>query len=573
MDSASQPSRYRGALVAVLVALLLSATWAARDWANLSALRLPDTDDAARLQQIRDWLGGQGFADLAQHRLGLPSGLQMHWSRLPDLIPAGIIAVLTPLMGAQAAQVATVIALPFLLFAATLVTIASIARTLGQSGALAAIVAALAYPASTIFLPGRIDHHGLQLLLLLLVVRAVIGAGSRRWGAVAGLASAASIAIGLETAPLLALGTAIIVGRWIAGDRGADARLAGFGISLFLALAFAGAVLRTTGWDYPACDGFTAQLWRGAQVAALAPLLLAILAFRLSAISARATVAALVSGMALLAALLIAPACLSPYGAVDPMLSRQWLAHVAEAQSLFTAPLANIIAYLGLATMGVVAGVIVARRTRGIDWLVVLAFQIAALAIALVQLRGAYAGAILAAPALTALIALARAKGALPLAAAWIVSAGLIYPLIGRAAAPASHLPAQSENCTGPQALARLAALPPGLLMAPVDLGAFALAGTPHRLAAAPYHRNTEGNRTMYDFFLGPADGSASLARHWGIDYVALCPDSFDELGAAKTDQGLAADLRAGRIPAWLTPVSAPGQSPLVFSLSQRGAR
>ncbi|HWU96364.1 MAG TPA: hypothetical protein VN029_12260, partial [Sphingomonas sp.] len=67
--------------------MVLSLAWTLRDWHDLAALRLPDTDDVVRLQQIRDWLAGQHFADLAQHRLGAAPGLEMHWSRLADLVP------------------------------------------------------------------------------------------------------------------------------------------------------------------------------------------------------------------------------------------------------------------------------------------------------------------------------------------------------------------------------------------------------------------------------------------------------------------------------------------------------
>ncbi|WP_430984524.1 hypothetical protein, partial [Escherichia coli] len=83
---------------------VLCAGWAWRDWAALSALQLTDTDDMMRLQQIRDWIAGQGFSDLAQHRLGWGAGLEMHWSRLPDLLPATFIVSLTPVVGRHWAE-------------------------------------------------------------------------------------------------------------------------------------------------------------------------------------------------------------------------------------------------------------------------------------------------------------------------------------------------------------------------------------------------------------------------------------------------------------------------------------
>jgi hypothetical protein len=59
--------------------------------------RFPDPDDALRLQQVRDWLGGQGWFDLTQHRLDpLHGGVPMHWSRLVDLPLAGVMLALRP---------------------------------------------------------------------------------------------------------------------------------------------------------------------------------------------------------------------------------------------------------------------------------------------------------------------------------------------------------------------------------------------------------------------------------------------------------------------------------------------
>jgi hypothetical protein len=568
---AQQQDRHWGDLgVALLLAGLLSLAWTLQGWATLSTLRLPDTDDVVRLQQIRDWIGGQGFGDLAQHRLGLPPGLEMHWSRLPDLVPAALIVALSPLLGAHAAELVAVVVWPALLFFGALALVANIARALGTSGPLAALIAALAYPATTLFMPGRIDHHGFQLVLLLVVTRAAVAPGLAA-GAAAGIATAASLAIGIETAPLLAVAGAAIVVRWIAGGREAQACLAGYAAALVLGLVGASAVLRTSGWGWPGCDGFTAELWRAAQLAALAPLALTLTGFASTGARVR-LVAALVAGAAaLFGALALSPACMQPYGQVDPLLAQLWLANVAEAQPVLEAPLGHAIGYAGLMLAGIAAGAWMWRRTRDARWLVLLALQLAALALTLIQLRGAYAGALLAAPALAGLIAAARAKGVLALIPAWLISAGLLYPIAGDAFAPKAAPGTAATDCTGPAALARLAALPPGTLMAPIDMGAWALAATPHRVVAAPYHRNDAGNAAMYRFFLGPVDNARLLAGQWRVDYVALCPGDFDELGAqAGYTARLSGALRGGRPPAWLRPISPPGEAPALFAVEPR---
>ncbi len=551
---AGRSTVWRDNAIAAALALLLAVVWAWRDWAALSALRLPDTDDVMRLQQIRDWLGGQGFGDLAQHRLGA-AGLEMHWSRLPDLVPGAIIALLTPVAGAHAAELVAVILWPLLLFVAALMLIASIARALAVSPPVAVIVAALAYPANALFLPGRIDHHGLQLVLLLILVRAVIGPGGWRSGVAAGVASVASLVVGMETAPFLALGGGAVVLRWAIAGETERPRLLGYGAALVAGLALAAPVFRTSGWSVASCDAFAAPLWRAAQVAALAPLGLALAGRWLDAPQTRLVAAGALGSLALVVALTLSPACLSPYGGVDPVLDRLWLSRVAEAQPLFGAPLDHTIGYVGLALAGLAATCWQWWRTRETGWAVLAGFQLAALALALVQLRGIYAGTLLAAPGLAALIAYARERGVLALAAAWVASAGFVYPALGGLVAPKPP----AATCDGGAVLAQLAAQPVGSVAAPIDLGAYALAETRHRVLAAPYHRNAAGNLAVYRLVDLPVGEALREAKRMRVDLIADCGGAWDELGAPPAGS-LRAALRAGTPPDWLTPV-APGAS------------
>lgn len=569
METSLPRYAWRDLGVALLLTVVLCAAWTLRDWHDLAALRLPDTDDMARLQQIRDWLAGQPFGDLAQHRLGPAPGLEMHWSRLADLVPAAWIVLLSPWLGGHGAVLAAVILWPASLFCAALALTGAVARRLGAPPATAILLAALAYPATSLFLPGRIDHHGLQLVLILLLARALLGTGSFRAGAGAALAVTASLVIGLETLPLLGVAGAALVLLWVMDRPGSRDRLLGFGFVLPIALAGAGILFRTSGWSMPACDGFTGLLWRVAQCAAIAPMGLALFAVAGPWTLRSRAAAAGIAGVAVAGAvLLLAPQCLDPYGEVDPLLARLWLAEVGEAQPLFGAPPANAIAYAGLALVGLVASLAIARRARVAGWWVLAALQCTALAITLFQLRGAYAGAMLAAPALAVTIGAARTRGPLALAAAWIAATGILYPIAATAIFPPRA--AAGPSCTTPESLARLAALPPGHLLAPLDLGAYALAATPHAVLAAPYHRNNRGNRAMYDFFLGQPAQSEAIAREWGIDYVAFCPDDLDRFAReARDPRSLAASLRAGSVPDWLVPIDG-GDAPRTYRLASR---
>jgi hypothetical protein len=51
----------------------------------------------------------------------------------------------------------------------------------------------------------------------------------------------------------------------------------------------------------------------------------------------------------------------------------------------------------------------------------------------------------------------------------------------------------QVSDCGKPETLLQLDAVPPGLVLAPVDLGPYLLLFTRHSVVAAPYHRQGEG--------------------------------------------------------------------------------
>ncbi|MBA4047272.1 MAG: hypothetical protein C0476_01880 [Sphingomonas sp.] len=555
MENPAQRKPARGdALMAVAFALLLGGTWAARDWGALAALHLPDTDDALRLQQIRDWLSGQAFGDVRQYRLA--GGLAMHWSRLPDLVPAAIIVLLRPLVGGQAAEVAAVIAWPLMLFGAALALIASITRQLAPEAARTAIiVGGIAYPVTTLFAPGRIDHHGLQMLLLLVAVRALIAAPGWVSGAIAGVAMATSLVVGMELAPVLGLAALSVWLRWWWGSEQATGQLAGLGIGLGGGIAAGAAGFATTDWGYLACDGFTRTVWIVAQGGAVIPLVLALASPRLPRPSQR-LLASVVIGPVIAAAM--APnlrECVAPYGRIDPLVTRLWLHHVGEAQSLFAAPFATGFAYAGLLIAGIIASGWRVADTRAPGWALILSLQLGALAVACVELRGVYAGVALSAPALAVAIGAARARGPVWLAGAWIGSAGMLYPIAAQAFAP------PAKPIAGCDVGSALSGVAPATVLTSVDVGARALSQTRHRLIAAPYHRNNAGNAAMYRFFLGPPDGAQAIAAHWRVDLVLLCPGDFAELtpGERPAATAMLPRLRNGHAPDWLVPVPVRG--------------
>src|SRR6476661_8913468 len=100
----------KGGRVGILPLLALwaltAAAFIAKAWFTTSSTPLIlDSDDAMRLTEVRDFLGGQSWFDLIQHRLNTPFGASMHWSRLVDLPEAALLFLLRPFAGEAAESI------------------------------------------------------------------------------------------------------------------------------------------------------------------------------------------------------------------------------------------------------------------------------------------------------------------------------------------------------------------------------------------------------------------------------------------------------------------------------------
>ena len=181
-----------------------------------------DNDDVMRLVQVRDLLGGQGWFDLTQHRLGLDSGTAMHWSRLIDAPIAMLIALFSLFMGNANAEAAALFVWPLVLVVPLFVGIAVAGRNLGdRPGMLVALfLGAFFVVVQNRFKPGAIDHHNVQLALVILMMAGLTDPRlGRPWCIVAGVCAALAIAIGAETMPVVAVGCATIAVLWAAMGR------------------------------------------------------------------------------------------------------------------------------------------------------------------------------------------------------------------------------------------------------------------------------------------------------------------------------------------------------------------
>ena len=572
--------RRMAALLAVLAAIVYTTGRALVIWPELYALRLPDNDDVMRLAEVRDWIAGQGFHDLMQYRLGPPGGASMHWSRIADAGPAALIVLFRIFLNDHDATLSSVIVYQLILLLCYLLIASRIARELigEQVMPIAVIFAALAFPTIALLIPGRIDHHGLQIVLCMVVLWSLVACPGWTSGVIGGLCAALSLAIGLEVAPELVAAIGVLGLIWIVRGNSENHRLTGFAVSLGVTTAALLIFARPEVWPREWCDGFTPASTYAILGAALSIGIMAAFGNKLQSPRARLAAAAICGSVALGWALVVAPVCFKgPYGALDPFLKHVWMDNVSEASGLFEgqATPGAAIAFGGLILAGLLAVIPLVRNpaTRERWWPYALFLLAGALA-TVAQIRVSYimAGAAIF-PFVAHMVAAkddpARLGRRLLL---WIAGAGVTWNALSIALdlsiAPREYRASQAfaESCTSPSGMERLAKLPRGTVMAPLDIGAYVIGMTAHRSMAAPYHRNNQGNMAMYRFFMASPERAQILAKKQAIDYVGLCPTSFDQSVMNPYRKGaLFTQLQTGEVPDWLTRISPPGATMLLF--------
>lgn len=559
-----------GWLVAAIILTLVSLP-------ALATMRFPDPDDAMRLAEVRDWLAGQSWWDVSQHRLG-GGAFAMHWSRLVDLPLAAVLAPLEPLVGADLATRVAITVVPLLTLLAIMAAVAAItAQLAGPAPArLAILLTALAVPIVYQARPLRIDHHGWQIALAAAAVALLLRPPAARNGAAAGLALAALVTISLEGLPVTALIAGVVLIGWaLAPDRRAQA--AGFAAALLAGLAALHLVTRGPGWAAPACDA-VAPAWLAAAGVALAGALAVIgLAPRRPLLRLTGLAAAGAAGLATLLAL--APECTrGPFATLDPLVARLWYRNVSEGMPVWAQVPGWAVMTVGLPIVGLAGAFLAWRRAdadRRAAWALLIAVAAPAFLLSLLVIRtGGTANALAvpgAAVALHRMLARARSigpllpriaatAGALLLASPGLAG-GMALTLAGAhgeaaGAPPGRRLPA----CDSGADVAALAALPRARLFAPVDVTPQILATTRHEAIGAGYHRNSAAMARVFHGFLAPPGRAQAIVAGTGARYLVACPDLNEtNLFAQAAPDGLWARLDRGEQVAWLRPVPIAG--------------
>jgi hypothetical protein len=546
-----------------------------------------DSDDAMRMAQVRDLMSGQGWFDMIVHRIDPPHGLFIHWSRIVDVPLVALIGLFRFFADPETAERAARIAFPLALQAGLYAGLVWCGGLLiGARGRVLPIALGfLSGPMFGQFQPGRIDHHAPQIVLLVFILGASLAALDRSrpiLAVLAGLLTGLSLAISIENLPFFIVLYAAIAIAFIPCGEALRAMLLWLAGGLAVGLvAFFAATTPPSRYFAGGCDAFSAAHLVGGLTGAAA---LSVLAFGLPlwrTQTARTIAAAAAGAFTLAAIALTYPACFGdPLATVDPFVMDVWLSQVREAMPLMrivaTRPelLPIIVLPVALGFAIVFYAICQARGLARTRWIMLAALIGTGLVTALWQIRVFSSTAPLATlPATYAVLAVAdrfaRSTGGIvrPMAMAL-----LCLPFSAMAYAIA--LPYEDASsagtlaCLSPQALAPLATLTPGLVLAPIDSGSHILSETRHSVIAAPYHRNSRGNRVALEAFLASPDQSEKVVRASSAHYVMLCPQMHQvEALRERAPHALAALLAGGGYPDWLEPVPLAGTPYRVFTL------
>ncbi len=506
-----------------------------------------DIDDALRRIEVIQLLADSRWFDRTLDAIRMPEPYVSPWSRLVDLPYVLLTWMIEPFVERQGAvNVAFLIWPPVLFMVFSLLATAILFRVKrdGSRGVpfwqLVAMVI-LAAPAILEFEPGRIDHHNVQILLLLFFVYGVLR-DDVAGGFLAGVVVAASPMVGLECLPLMAVGAGAIVLAWCIA--GLPRR--GFTLVFLLACASAtlflgGLLVGARGLFATQCDNFSAPF---AFALTALPLVTGLVILILpSELEPRMRILA-VGGAALpvllCGAFLFSECLAGPYGIIDPVSHRYWFSRVRQEGNIgavFEAGYAVEVVRLALlAAVIVAAGIKLARENRpdlaetAIAW----ATACAALLLALAMFRytpiAASVGPIFLPLAASEVLRLwsGRGKGRLAL---WMAGAAMLGLALGSAAKAAS------ATATGPDAVdymnedgcegadfADLSRLTTGRILAPPGL-ALAIAGRMQpgvSVAGILFHRASPGLRRTYETLLSE-DNEVRREALAPFDYVAVC--------------------------------------------------
>ena len=550
-------------------------------------------DDIMRLLTVRDWLAGQSWFDMTQYRLLPPEGVELHWSRYIDL---GIAAFILPfaqfLPMATAEMVAAMVWPTFILILTVLVVGLGTRRIFGSQAAIFAVIMTVAWPLSAEMhsRPGNLDHHNVQILLMVVMTFAMMWYHRPQVaGVVGGISAALSVAIGLESIVfIICVGLIMVTVAAVSRQEAARKLLGSFCLTLPVAslILWVGQT-RPSALLVPVCDQLSLPaiaLVLGASLACLVPLWVA----PMRATPVRFLMStALISSVALaLAWPLIGPCLSGPYGALPQDLQSFIATRIVEALPIHQWAedrLSDVLHLLLPIAAAVVLGVGVWRRDSVTKmqppaarqaFVLLMLLLLMGTAMLFYQMRTIIVVTAIVPIATGVILArmlqsyLLRRDGIRAAVFLWCVALFLapyayVYPVLAAMPPKTKEATLFDNACRSHASLASLNAVPPARIISHISFGPSLLWATHHISMSSAFHRSAAALRNSYlPFELDEAEMRAYLLAT-DATHLLLCKGFHYEDGFARrlsdTDDPATAD--------WLKPVEIADDHQLLFEI------
>ncbi len=551
---------------------------------------LGDTDDAARLTEVRELIAGQPWFDMRLWRFGGPEPLVSHWSRIIDLPLSALVLLFSTVLGQDMAEVVTRMVWPTALSGVIAYSVARYCEIVAdRKTALLALLLVVPCTGHFQFTPGRIDHHNAMIIGAVAGTFALLACLDRpRTGWLAGVLLGVGCAVGFEGLglTLAALGIVTLSALFVSDDLAGVARAAaGYAATLLAAYLVFGPG-RPDGLIV--CDALSVNLIALAACGA-AGVLGAYVAresgrSQLEAFGIIAVAGAV--GLGLYG--YVQPACLAgPYGQVEPRLGPIWLDYVSEVRSLWAvseSSLADGLSFAGYPLIALGYGLLVVRGRLMPHAATYFAVFVVTVLLGLWQIRLLPYASFLSVPLIAvglfrrvpAVVPVERAQ---PVPASWGLAGGIAAAVAaaatvgfvlmsGRPGVAATPVVTTSEatqanvatgdfaSCTSGKSIKGLAGLPKGLAVNDIDLGSYLVAWTKLSVLSAPYHRMGRSILAAHDLLHASAAEAPLRMKRIGARYVVLCPALGDTVAVRAPGDALRGELLAGRVPDGLEAVA-----------------
>jgi hypothetical protein len=531
-----------------------------------------DPDDYLRMVQVQDWLAGQSWFDVNQYRMNPPAGGDMHWSRWVDVPIASMYLLGGLFLDADGARFFAMIAVPLLLLGLLIAIVASITRTL--SGQRAALLAILLLPTFPLFirqfLPGRIDHHGWQIIMAALALWALLQKGQAKSGIIMGFALAFWMHISIEGLPFAGAFGALLGFLYFfpahSNSEGRDQRVLYFAAAmtgfsgLFLLSARTGSELATV-----YCDAISWPLI-AAMALVSAGLQLADRFYQRRTVCFAIAATAAILGVAVYVR--ASGACaLDPFGNLTPLVRSFWHETITEGLPIHqqVPAIVALLVYVPLVAAFVlfISWSKMDERQKN-DWRSLAMLIAFATLLSFYVQRTATVVQIFAVPAFgllaLSIISLVLKISLMPLRAVLtVVLVAAVTPLAAFIAADA-FVPVQPAARTAtvdiakrPCSTAELMNLPEGRIFTTMAAGPDILFHTGHSVFVSGYHRN---HRKMHDLIatmIGQPEKAYTVLDEFKADYVVICTEHFETQSYLKgRGNNFASALLSDDYPSWL---------------------